>query len=1058
MIKAPIPQDDEERLKTLRSYQILDTIEEEHFDEVTRAAALMCGCEISVISLVDKDRQWLKSKQGLDVSETPRDISFCGHAITGDDIFIVENAKNDERFCDNPLVLNLPNIQFYAGVPLVAPNGHRLGTLCVIDKCPKTLSEEKKLLLKTLAKQVVNYLEISKLHREKHHRINEIEFYRKGLDEHAIVAKTDIFGKITFVNDKFCEISKYSREELLGQDHRILNSGMHSKDFFEKMWSTIQSDKPWRGEIHNRAKDGTFYWVDTTILPHQDEKGIINEYMTFRYDVTDKKEAETLNREIQKINKVGGWEIEVETMTPVWTEETYVIHGVEFGEKIDLINAINFYAPHERERIQILINKCIEQAEPFEGDFEFISARNEKKWVQTKGVPEVNTEGKVIRLVGTFQDITIKKNLEKELLKTNEFLDMALEGAGLGIWDCNLETDVISYDKRWAEILGLGSAESEITLENWEGLVHPDDKAGYLGALKDYLDGKTTRYENIHRVKHRLGHWVYVLDKGRVSDRDPEGKPIRLTGTYLDITETQNIHEKKLNEINEILSATPSCLKIVNKKGELIDMNPQGLALIGAKTLAEVFHANVYDIVEESHRQNFIDFNERVCAGAKESLIFEIISLDGTRRWMESYAAPYKLPGGEYAQIAITNDITEKVEREEDYKNQKALAHHNNKLASIGELAAGVGHEINNPLAIAKGYVEVLYKLMDRDQDLDKDKIQSYLSNIDIAINRIAKIVQALRTFSRVDSTKYSDFSPILAIEESFNLIHEIYKGDGINLSLVKDVIDDNVLVRGNVGEFQQVVMNLISNAKDAISNNTHKKIVISCKFDEDKVKVSVKDNGFGISAELRDKIFNPFFTTKDMTKGTGIGLSLVQNIIKEMGGTITVESKLGHGATFSIELPAKNESLVDSSLSTVQCEVDSCSLKANILIVDDEEGIRDLFFDMLDGHGLNITLVENGKIALAEIQANPKKFDVVISDMQMPEMDGKKLLKNIRSNTEIRQPKFIFSTGGTNINFEAKEYDLKDMFDGYILKPFDEQKIFDVLTQCLGSKKKNSA
>lgn len=151
-MKAPdTPPDESTRLETLRSLKLLDSAPEERFDRLTRLARRMFGVPISLVSLVDSDRQWFKSVQGLEASETPREISFCGHAILGDDIFMIPDALEDERFVDNPLVLNEPNIRFYAGCPLKVSNGSKLGTLCIIDREPRKFTEEDLELLRDLA-------------------------------------------------------------------------------------------------------------------------------------------------------------------------------------------------------------------------------------------------------------------------------------------------------------------------------------------------------------------------------------------------------------------------------------------------------------------------------------------------------------------------------------------------------------------------------------------------------------------------------------------------------------------------------------------------------------------------------------------------------------------------------------------------------------------------------------------------------------------------------------------------------------------------------------------
>lgn len=154
MKKPDTAQDEQTRLETLRSLSILDTPPEERFDHLTRMAKRLFGVPVALVSLVDENRQWFKSRVGLSTTETSRDISFCGHAILGDEVFVIPNAIEDERFADNPLVLNDPNIRFYAGCPLSAPNGQKLGTLCIIDRQPRELGREDIEALKDLASMV----------------------------------------------------------------------------------------------------------------------------------------------------------------------------------------------------------------------------------------------------------------------------------------------------------------------------------------------------------------------------------------------------------------------------------------------------------------------------------------------------------------------------------------------------------------------------------------------------------------------------------------------------------------------------------------------------------------------------------------------------------------------------------------------------------------------------------------------------------------------------------------------------------------------------------------
>ncbi len=193
MIEPKEPKNEKERLENLKSYSILDTITEEDYDNLTQIAAEICQTPISLISLVDDKRQWFKSHHGLEATETPKEYAFCAHAINKkEEVFIIQDARQDKRFHDNPLVTDDPYVIFYAGVPLVSDEGFALGTLCVIDNCPKLLSQSQINSLKALSNQVMNLIRLKRKKIMLENAMKNLEEKNRELEQFASVAAHDI--------------------------------------------------------------------------------------------------------------------------------------------------------------------------------------------------------------------------------------------------------------------------------------------------------------------------------------------------------------------------------------------------------------------------------------------------------------------------------------------------------------------------------------------------------------------------------------------------------------------------------------------------------------------------------------------------------------------------------------------------------------------------------------------------------------------------------------------------------------------------------------------------
>jgi PAS domain S-box-containing protein len=346
--------------------------------------------------------------------------------------------------------------------------------------------------------------------------------------------------------------------------------------------------------------------------------------------------------------------------------------------------------------------------------------------------------------------------------------------------------------------------------------------------------------------------------------------------------------QKHILDLSRIIDASPSCLKFLDKRGSLLKMNRVGLDLIEAENFKSVSGASVYDLVQEQDREAFILFNKFICKGGEGTLIFKIKGLKGTERTMESFARSHPCANGELGHLAITNDISDRVRaKQEIYQKDQALRD-SQRLSVIGEFAAGIAHEINNPLSIIYAKSQLLdFKLTKifRSDQAKFEPIKKSLESIMDTITHTSDIINNLKTFSHsTDFTNLAYHKIDDVINMTLKLCQKRCQNAGVQLKID---VNKNIEILCSAVGLSQVLLNLIHNSFDAIEMYEEKWIKIETLITDTSLKIIITDSGKGIDAKHHDKILQPFFTTKDPGKGTGLGLSISENNIKKMRGSL---------------------------------------------------------------------------------------------------------------------------------------------------------------------------
>ena len=599
--------------------------------------------------------------------------------------------------------------------------------------------------------------------------------------------------------------------------------------------------------------------------------------------------------------------------------------------------------------------------------------------------------------------------LAKEAAEGNEFRwKFAIEGSGDGLWDWNVPQSTVFFSTRWKEMLGFAEDEIGGSLDEWSKRVHPDDLTRVMDDVQAHLDGTTPFYVNEHRVSCKDGSWKWILDRGLVVSRDSAGKPLRVIGTHTDISERKQADDvRKISEekYRTLVETTQTGYLILDMEGKVVDANPEYVRLTGHSELRDILGKPVTDWTASYEKEkNSMAIAQCVRAGFIRNLVVDYV--DGSGRITPVEINASVTGNGDLRQIiSLCRDITERKNAEIERTRLEAQLRESQKMEALGTMAGGVAHDFNNALAMIIGNLE----LARQDVGPDHPAVVS-LDEIGKAGRRARDLVQQILSFGRRQTLERKATSLVLVVVETARLVRATLPA---MVSLSVNCEPDAPAVLADATQIKQILLNLCGNAIQAIQDHgspgkveidirahVQSGAVASSSLKEGRYAcLTVRDTGPGMDEATRSHIFEPFFTTKPVGKGTGLGLAVVHGIVQAHEATVDVESAPGKGSEFHIYFPALDAPVEEvAQPDEGAAQIDGAGKR--VLYVDDEEAIIFLMKRLLERQGFRVSGFTDPREAVAAVRANPDRFDLVVTDFNMPGMSGLAVASALR---EIR-------------------------------------------------------
>ncbi|MDD5313478.1 MAG: PAS domain S-box protein [Dehalococcoidia bacterium] len=677
-------------------------------------------------------------------------------------------------------------------------------------------------------------------------------------------------------------------------------------------------------------------------------------------------------------------------------------------------------------------------------EIKFMRKDGTSMWAELAAGSIPDSKGNPPGIIIGVQDITARKQALEELRLSEERYRLLVDNAS--------EAIMVAQDGKFkfvnftlCEMMGY-SSEELLAMPSFADLIHPEDREMVIDRYKRRITGESLPSTYLFRVigKGNVEKWT----QSNAIMINWEGQPATLN-FFTEITERKQAEQALLDseeKYRALVENAYEAIYIIEKdqitqKGRLTFFNPVLLTMSGY-TSQELLDMDFTQLVHPDDLTRIRNIFTVGWSGPEDSWNFSLrfIHKNGEIRWAEVHLVKINW-GGHPAALNFATDITDKKRAEEERRSLEQKAQTASRLASVGEMASGIAHEINNPLTGVIGYAQLLLR-----EDLP-EKIKKDLKIIDDGAQRVADIVNRLLAFARQQKPERTIVDVNDIIQNTLLLRNYHLKTSNIEVSTRLDPALPATLA--DRGQIQQVFLNLIANAETEMKLAHNKgTLEITTRLVNNYVSVYFKDDGPGIEPENIEKIFDPFFTTRDVGQGTGLGLSICHGIISEHNGHIYAQSKPGKGSTFVVELPIISKAPVSDELAEEDGDKKDMG-RARILVVDDEQVILQFLNRVLRAEGHDVETVDSAAAALEMIQK--KRYSLILLDIKMPGISGIEFYRQLEKIARSLANRVVFMTGDV-MGIDTKEF-LETTGAPFINKPFDISKLRHQVDQVLSER-----